>query len=344
MPELFKQKKFLFGSILALVGVFFLGVFFCRSLGGNFSSLFRKAPANVSSQTEIIEKAIDYINNNILSGGNKASLTGTPSVKNGVYAFKVKIGSRVFDSYVTKDGKMLFPQGIDLAQATQKKPEGQDNNASAGSQQKKMSCSDIKKADNPQLDAFVVSFCPFGLQMQRILAEVVKEIPSLEKNIEVRYIGSISDGKIASMHGEEEANENLRQICLREEQPKAFFPYLSCHIKKGDVDKCLKEAGVNESKLDACQKNPSRGLAYAQKDFDLDREYNISGSPTLVLNGERVSEFDFGGRTAEAVKTLLCCGFKTTPSVCKQKLDSAAAAAGFSESYSKGSSGSGNCN
>ena len=67
--------------------------------------------------------------------------------------------------------------------------------------------------------------------------------------------------------------------------------------------------------------------------------------PTLILNEKDVSEFDFGGRTAEAVKTVLCCGFNNQPSFCSQKLTTEQAASSFSETYntSSDSSSSGNC-
>jgi len=55
-----------------------------------------------------------------------------------------------------------------------------------------------------------------------------------------------------------------------------------------------------------------------------------------------VSEFDFGGRTAEAAKTLLCCAFKTKPAGCSKKLSQEQAAVGFSEKYS-GAGGSASC-
>ena len=85
----------------------------------------------------------------------------------------------------------------------------------------------------------------------------------------------------------------------------------------------------------------NRGLAYAQKDFDLNTKYNIQGSPTLVLNNQVASEFDFGGRTSEAVKTLICAGSKNEAKDCSKKLNTADAATSFSVAYA-GTGGSGN--
>jgi hypothetical protein len=73
----------------------------------------------------------------------------------------------------------------------------------------------------------------------------------------------------------------------------------------------------------------------------------VSGSPTVFVNGKRANEFDFAvngtnGRSAEAVKNLLCCGFKTQPAFCETAMPTAGAATMFSSAYS-GTGSSGSC-
>jgi len=79
-------------------------------------------------------------------------------------------------------------------------------------------CAKMNKSDQPLLQAFVVSRCPFGLQMQRIMADMIAKSPETEGYLNVRYIGSVDveNNTIRAMHGEVEAQENLRQICIRE--------------------------------------------------------------------------------------------------------------------------------
>lgn len=204
-------------------------------------------------------------------------------------------------------------------------------------------CNAINKKDKPELNAFVVSYCPFGLQMQRILIPV-NELLGKVADIKVRYIGSVVNNKITAMHGDQEAQENLRQICIREEQKDKFFPYLSCFMKEGKVDECLIEVKVDIAKLTTCMNDTSRGVAYAKEDFSLQDKYSVSGSPTLILNGATANEFDFGGRTAEAVKTMICCGFKTKPAECNKTLDTRQAATYFAKDYaSSQTSSAGSC-
>jgi len=316
---------------LILMAIVIAGV----SIAGTFFYLTRiKTPqANLLSPQEAAQKAINYINENLVEKGVVVSLVDVVE-ENGLYKFRLKMGEQEFVSYVTKDGKILFPEeGIDIEEKlTQEETPPEET---------PKTYEDIKKSDEPLLEAFVVSECPFGTQMQRILNEIVKNISSLANNIKVEYIGSIQGDKITSMHGDPEAQENLRQICLKEEQPDKYWNYIDCHIKKGEVEGCLTATGIDEAKLSNCVTDSSKGLKYAKEDFDAQEKYKVTGSPSLFLNGEKVSEFDFGGRTAEAVKTLLCYGFKTEPGACSQKLTEASAATGFSETYSQSSGSSG---
>jgi hypothetical protein len=267
-------------------------------------------------------KAVAYINNNLISSG---SATLVSAVDAGVlYKVTTAYNGNNIDTYVTKDGTQLFvssPYDMDAAVATT-------------TTQPKKTCADMPKAAASQLDAFVVAGCPYGLQMQRILAEIVSNVPSLADSITVRYIGAVENGKITAMHGDAEAQENLRQICIREEQAAKYWDYVSCYIKaSGSTDSCLASAAVDTTKLNTCMTDATKGLVYAQADFDKAGTYSVSGSPTLIMNGQTVSEFDFGGRTADAVKTLLCCGFSAQPSACSTALITAQAATSFSATY-----------
>jgi len=280
---------------------------------------------------EIAQKAIDFISENMLDGAEAVLVS--VSEESGVYSFKMKIDDQEYDSYITKDGKILFPSGMSLV-------ESEGETAAAGTEIK--TCEEINKTEEPILEAFVVSQCPFGVQMQRILNEMVKNIPQLASYIRVEYMGAIEGGKITAMHGDEEAQENLRQICLREEQPNNFWAYIDCYIKEGNIDSCLEIAQVDVGSLTSCLADENRGLAYAQEDFTKQDKYQITGSPTLILDGEKVSEFGFGGRTAEAVKTVVCCAFQDKPGFCDTVLSTESANSSFSPTYSSTESNAGN--
>ncbi|MCG2690131.1 hypothetical protein L6252_02515 [Candidatus Parcubacteria bacterium] len=276
------------------------------------------------------EAALSYINTEMLQGQAAAEIDGEVKKVSGVYMFNVSLNGESFPTYVSKDGKLLFPQGIEMIVST---TSDENTNTEANPP---ATCEEVAKTESPQLEAFIVSYCPYGLQMQRVITEIINKIPELAQDIKIRYMGEVVDGKITSMHGDQEAQENLRQICLREEQPTKFNPYLSCFIQKGEADNCLTTAQIDITGLTSCMTDPTKGLAYAQVDFTEQNTLDVTGSPSLFLGGVKQSEFNFGGRTAQGVKTLLCCGFNEVLNACQTELSTEQAASSFSETYSGG--------
>ena len=248
---------------------------------------------------------------------------------NGVYEFQLKLQNQTYTSYITKDGKLLFTSGVKLDEIG-KKPAAAATSTQA---QKKLTLKDLKKSDNPSLTAYVVANCPYGLQTQRVFKKVMEEVPTIASNLKIKYIGSIVNGIITSMHGDAEAKENLKQICIRDEQPDLYWPYVNCYMQEGKTDQCLANTGVDVTKMNACTSDAKRGLAYAQKDFDAGNKLNVSGSPTLVLNDSQVvSEFDFGGRVPNSVKTIVCGGSKTPGDYCSKDISTKEVATSLSVS------------
>jgi protein-disulfide isomerase len=284
----------------------------------------------------VAEKTMKYLNDNFFSRqGAEAKLSsikeefGMYNVAFDVYKETVLQGS--MNVYVSKDGKdaLVASQVLELDTPVPEQPV---------QPAEELKCEDVTKASlaEAKMEAFIVSNCPFGLQAQRVLAPVAK---LLGNNIVVRYIGSVENGKVISMHGEAEATENLRQICIREEQKDLYWPYVECYIKEGNTDACLVEAKVDKTGLDSCMADPLKGVKYAQEDFDLATKYAVGGSPTLVLNGVSASEFAFAtakgidsanARSPDNFKNLLCCGISDQPDSCNTKLAEEGVATGFS--------------
>ena len=321
------NKNTIFVAIIVIIIIVGAILVSGNSAGGfSFSNIFG------SSIQPVGEKVVKYINDNNLAS-SPAELVSV-SEESGMVKVTLKIGEQEYESYATKDGKILWPtKGLEL--------EPQDNSGATnqdGAGQIE-SPDGISKSDAPLLEAFVVSRCPYGMQMQRMIADAVSEIPSLAQYVKVKYIGATSGDAITSMHGDAEATENLRQICLREEQPSKYSGYVSCQLKAGDTSGCEGVAGVDSSALNACVSDASRGVAYAQKDFTASDGYGITSSPTLAINGSVVAEFDsskqpiFGGRVSDEIKTIVCDAFNSQPSFCSTQLKTTSAATGFSETY-----------
>ncbi len=284
----------------------------------------------------IAKNAVAYLNKSVLQQGQTAELVSSSEVS-GVIKMQLKIGGSNYDSYATKDGKLLFPEAFTLSGTATPTPSTPSTTGS-------ITPTNVVKVASTMLDAYVVSSCPFGIQIQRALSEAIKTAPGLAQYVKVRYIGAVSGNTITAMHGVEEAQENLRQICIRDEQPAKYWAYVDCYIQKaagtaangmpyGDSKTCQASTGIDSAKLNACVADPARGLKDAKADFDLNTKYNVSGSPTLILNGAVINETEFGGRSADAMRNIICSSSKTAPAFCSTKLNTTPATTSFSVSY-----------
>ncbi|MBI4973860.1 hypothetical protein HZC27_04595 [Candidatus Roizmanbacteria bacterium] len=297
-PALAKSNLLPIAVVVVLVGLF---LFLKLSKGGG-------ADLN-TMKTKTIPDLVKKVVNN---PSTKIEVTSAKEVS-GLVEFELTVAGQKYTSYVTNDGKLLFTSGIkvdDLNKAQK---------SAAGA--KPATPANLEKADKANVTAFIVANCPYGLQMQRAFKKALSELPDLASSLMVRYIGSVDNGKITSMHGDKEAQENLKQICIREEQKEKYWPYVSCYMQEGKTEECLATAGVNVTDMTSCTTGAGRGLKYAQADFDLANKFSVSSSPTLIANNKQsVSEFDFGGRNANAIKEVVCAASKTKAGYCANAL------------------------
>ena len=178
----------------------------------------------------------------------------------------------------------------------------------------------------PTLEVFVMSYCPYGLQIEKGLLGAYDLLKG-KANFKVRFVSY-------TMHGQKEDDENARQMCIREET-KQFWNYLQCFVDKGQgsESQCMTTAGIDESKINDCMKN--RAADYLAVDKELNTKYGVQGSPTAILD-EKEASVD---RSPEAIKTAICDAFTTSkPSECSIKLDSANPSPGFGLGTSTSSS------
>ena len=93
----------------------------CGILAGGliYSQLWQKSEGNVVSPDEAARLGLAFINESLLVGQIEATLTGEIVEEGSLYKFQIEIGEEKIFSYITKDGKTLFPQGIDLGESLQ---------------------------------------------------------------------------------------------------------------------------------------------------------------------------------------------------------------------------------
>jgi FKBP-type peptidyl-prolyl cis-trans isomerase 2 len=181
----------------------------------------------------------------------------------------------------------------------------------------------------PTLQTFVMSYCPYGTQMEKGVIPAMKLLNG-KANFEIRFVSY-------TMHGEKEDTENKRQICLREEQSAKFWTYLECFLDAGDAAGCIKSTGVDADKLSTCMTDNAD--SYLAVDKELNTQYSVKGSPTNILDGKAAEIYP---RSPEDVKKAVCAAFTDAPAECDETLDTANPSAGFGfKAAAATSSGSG---
>lgn len=333
-----KKSMWVYTTILFAVFSVFLLAFNLQGTG-MFINIPYTGTATGDAET-VAQETAEYINNYLLSGGATAKVVNVTAEK-GLYKITLDINGQSFESYVTTDGSLLFPSVVDISQAPEE-PEPQ------GQEQQQDTSAEVPKSDKPVANVYVMSYCPFGLQMEKALIPVM-ELLGDKADINIDYVPYI-------MHGEKEIIQNNYQHCIEKEQKEKFVAYLKCFVQSDDHAKCMEEAGVDSAKLEACvaatdkeykitelyeDKSTWSGGRFPQYpvDEELANNYGVRGSPTFVLNGKTVSVT----RSPEAIKQAICGVFKNPPEECSQELSTLSESPGVGALGGGGSSSGGSC-
>ena len=198
----------------------------------------------------------------------------------------------------------------------------------------------VPKSDKPVAEAFVFSYCPYGLQFEKALAPVYDLLKD-KSNIEIVFIGA--------MHGEYEKVESFRQICVQKLYGKdKLWQYLKEFNINTDLGNCRGDATcivpfldkiysnnkMDKSKIEDCMNKDAEKI-YNQN-MARAKELGISGSPTFVINNAKANV----NRSPDAIKTAICSSFNKAPSACDSKLSTTNAGAGFGTSAGAAASAS----
>ncbi len=99
---------------LSVFIVLFLTVFLIGTPRGNFfltSLTGREELLKVLSPEEVSSRIIQYIDNYFIQGAIPINLIGVTE-ESGVYKIELEIDGEIVPAYATKDGRLLFPEGI----------------------------------------------------------------------------------------------------------------------------------------------------------------------------------------------------------------------------------------
>ncbi len=256
------------------------------------------------------EEAVDLIDN--VFGVEMEYVNGKEV--DGVYQLDFKLEDNPVTLRATKDFSFLMlPDGRWLRTADYDEDAIAQIQA-AQEQTEQQTPQEIPKSDNPQIELFIMTHCPYGTQAEKGFVPAIKTLGD-EANAKIRFVHYF-------MH-EPEEEETLRQVCIREEQEDKWLDYLECFLEDGDSARCIEEVKINEENLNDCIENRADG--YYGEDSALSEQYGVRGSPTLVIDGEIVSS----GRSPDAMLTTICSSYNTEPDACSAELASENPSPGF---------------
>ncbi|HUK37761.1 MAG TPA: thioredoxin domain-containing protein [Methanomicrobiales archaeon] len=261
------------------------------------------------------QKVIQYLNANVVQQGTAVSLVSAVEDK-GLDRVTVLYQSQQITLYATKDCSLLFTNVLNMS--------------GSGSSRQAASQAAVKSA-RPVADLYVMAFCPYGTQAEEAMVPV-ENLLGNKADIRIRFITTVSGttaGSVESLHGSEEAREDLRQACIQEKNPALYWKYLAT------FDTRCYPLWQNTTALDACRANVTRSLGLQLGDIETcafgsdgiallktdETDANANGataSPTLYINGVEYS----GSRSPEAFKEAVCGSFDTPPAECGTALPS----------------------
>ncbi|MDD5397343.1 MAG: hypothetical protein PHW24_04820 [Candidatus Moranbacteria bacterium] len=306
------KKKWLIGAIIVLV----------IAVAGSYLYKIKKTDIGVEGARSKVQQ---FIKDNTPQGG--AGITIKDVTKDsGLYKVTIDANKQEIVAYVTTDGSKFFPQAIDL---NTKAAAPADDSAAAPEKTEAEN-----KTDVPTVDLFVMSYCPYGLQMEKGLLPAVEALGNKIK-FNLKFVSY-------TLHGPKEVAENLNQYCIEKTQPTKLDNYLKCFWKdsKGSSDACMKTVGINTAQVTSCVADATKQFNPTEKAFDINKDENVKfgvqGSPTLVVNGTTVAS----GRDSASVLKAICSGFTTQPKECQAKLSATSPSAGFDDQAAAAAGGS----
>ena len=312
-------------NIIALVLLLVLAITGYKFFGGELNK-------NIS-----IEEAQNRVEELISMNPNNIATIKSVVEDGNLYKVTVAVEGNEFDSYLSKDGIMFFPEMIDLEELKEAQASAPKAEVEA-------------KSDKPSVELFVMSHCPYSTQLEKGLLPVL-EILGDKIDFELKFCDY-------AIHDKIELNEQTQQYCVREQGKDKLLSYLKCFLEDGDSSRCLSQSEIDNSALQTCisntntkydtlvdyedkstwtKMNPPSPIFTIHKEDNL--KYNVEGSPELVINEEKV----FAYRDPQSLLTAICSAFNEAPEECQQELSSQAYAPGFGFS-STGESTDATCN
>lgn len=179
--------------------------------------------------------------------------------------------------------------------------------------------------DTPQIDFFVMSYCPYGNQAEEAIKPAYDALKN-EATFNPRYVISKTEspqeshcrGNYCSLHGVVELNQDVRELCVLEEYGiDKWFDFAlnmntACDHKNADTcwTSVAQTLGLDDKRIATCEND--KGLDLLEEQTQLNELLSVSGSPTVFVNGELYE----GSRSAAGYQRALCATMSPQPEIC----------------------------
>lgn len=295
------------------------------------------------NQPDKLKTEIDNLVKNYLLANKEipVEISGL-SVEDGLLKVMLIIDGKEKEIYFTADGRkvILAAQKFDeyIERAKQQMEE----------RKKSSQVGDEYKTDKPVVDVFVMSYCPYGTQIEKGLLPVLRLLQG-KIDARIRFVDY-------AMHGKKELDENITQYCIQKDTPEKFYDYLECFLETEDSKGCVQKLGIDPEKLAKCTDDTDKEFKVSENfqdkstwkgnfpTFNIDSEdnlkYQVAGSPTLVINGQKIVPL---GRDANSLLQAICSAFKNPPKECDEKLSADTPSPGFGNNTQNNSGSAGGC-
>jgi len=144
-------------------------------IGGAYFFTNQETIQSLSLQ-EAADKAINFINQSIEEDVTASLLDVTE--EDGLYKVHLKIGTVEYNSYITKDGKLLFPNAFNLEEQTE---EGPEETSQGESQEQPASLEDFAKClAEKGAKLYGSSGCGYCQQQKEMFGDAQEYLPYIE--------------------------------------------------------------------------------------------------------------------------------------------------------------------
>lgn len=263
--------------VIAILAVAVIVLAYLNFSGGGVLSVRALSPNEAGSQV------VAFINDYMLEGGQTAELVGDVVEENGLYKMNLSIDGETFASYVTRDGKILFPEeGVNIEDAKSQTPSNTDEQPEIV---------DVDYDENSHIrgdmsaPVTIIEFsdfqCPYCTRFHDTMKEVMAAYPTQVKLVYKHFpLDSIHPTAREAAEASECAGDQDKfweyTDKLYENQSKISSSYLK---------ELAVTLGLNKAQFDECLDN-DKYADLVEKDYQDGISAGVRGTPGGFINGE----------------------------------------------------------